>query len=238
MIVFLSMFDKDVFNTLLLFKTWDTYFDNNDPDELWEFMLTNITDILAVMCPLKFKNVFVSKPEWLTDELLSLMEQRNHYVCLAKERGAIVYHKKARFLRNKCNRLVNTAKGDFIRGKLHENKKNPKRFWRQINSLLSTDNVSNVYHQIVDPNTGELCVPNLESEIINTYYATVGSNILENHVGTETWDFGTQRVNHDVGIDFDEITEGEVDIQSLILRLVNRAVSNKSTLMFLKLPLS
>ena len=156
-------FNKDVFTELLTNTDWGEYADNTNPNELWDILLTNILNILSVMCPLKYKNVFVSKPEWLTNDILQLMNQRNYYVNLAKSRGALLYYQLSRFLRNKCNKLVNTAKGNYIRNKLEENKKNPKRFWRQVNSLLSTENNNNSYQQLINPDTGELSIPGTES---------------------------------------------------------------------------
>ena len=204
-------FNKDRFNELLQNSSWDNFLEITDPNELWEIMSTNITAILSIMCPLRYKNVFVSKPEWLTDELLTLMKDRNHYVKLAKERGAVIYSKLSRFLRNKCNKLVNNAKGDFIRNKLNENKKDPKRFWYQINSLLSGGNTLTNCYQLLDPETGDLCQAGTESELIHTHYATVGSNILLNHQGTEPWDYDTIRVRNNNGIYFDEIDQFEVE---------------------------
>ena len=204
-------FNKDIFNELLLNKPWDNFPRITDPDEIWDIMLSNITEILSVMCPLKCKNVFVTKPEWLTDEMLTLMNERNYYVKLAKERGALLYYKLSRFLRNQCNKLVNAAKGEFIRNKLYENRKHPKRFWRQIKCLLSTTKDSQLFQQLIDPETGDLCKPGLESNVINSHYATIGSNILENHRGTEPWDYGTTRLYDDNGIRFDDVATCEVE---------------------------
>ena len=89
--------------------------------------------------------------------------------------------------------MVNASNGDFIINKLQENKKNPKRFWRQINSLLSTEKDSNTYQQLLNPESDDLCVPGTESEVSNTHNATVGSKILEKHDGLEPWDYGTTR---------------------------------------------
>ena len=204
-------FDKDSFVQLLLNSAWATYFDQSDPDELWNILYTNITDILSIMCPLKYKNVFVNKPDWLTQDIMELMNQRNYYVKLAKERGAEIYYKLSRFLRNKCNKIVNSAKGKFIRDKLHENKKHPKRFWREIHSLLSSKKDQNAYQELIDPETDELCAVGTESGVINTYYANIGSKILRNHTGVEPWDHGTDRRYNMGGFSFDEIDAGELE---------------------------
>ena len=180
--------DKDIFNNMLDNCLWENFLEIKNPDTLWDIMLTNITDILSVMCPLKYRNVFVSKPEWITDDLLALMNQRNCYVKLAKEPGAEVYYKLARFLRNKCNKLVNCVEGDFIRNKLTENKKHPKRFWRQINALISPSTGYQTDQYLIDPETGKDCPPGSESDVINRYYASVGMKILANHQGNEPWD--------------------------------------------------
>ena len=205
-------FNKDAFKDLLINSSWDSYHEVTDQDELWDIMLTNITDILSVMCPLKCRSVFVNKPDWLSDDLLACMGQRNHYVKLAKECNALVYIKLSRFLRNKCNKMVNLAKGNFIRAKLQGNKKHPKRFWREINSLITTKSDTITDNRLIDPETGDLCNAGLESEVINRFYANVGSNILRTHVGVEPWDYGTVRHRNNDGIVFDEIDEFEVDL--------------------------
>ena len=145
------------------------------------------------------------------DDMMVMMNERNRYVKLARERGAVIYHKMARFLRNKCNKLVTTAKGDFIRNKLHENKKVPKRFWRQINTLLSPSGDTHPNHRILNPDTGEYSSAGVECEIINNHYATVGSKTLANHNGENPWDFGTNKILDCNGTEFDEIDQGEVE---------------------------
>ena len=50
-------------------------------------------------------------------------------------------------LRNKVNAVVDKAKGDFIRQKLNQNTKNPKKFWQSIKELIKTDidvDISNI----------------------------------------------------------------------------------------------
>ena len=204
-------FHKDNFNALLLNKNWAEFYNITDPDELWEIMQTNIFDILSVMCPIKIKSIFADKPEWLTDELLGLMKQRNLYVKLSREKGAVLYYQLSRFLRNKCNKMVNSAKGDFIKPKLEESKKHPKNFWRQINSLITVKKNNDVYHQLNDPETDDLCVSGTECDVINLHYANIGSNILKDHVSDRAWDYGTHRLENDNGIEFDEIVLWEVE---------------------------
>ena len=174
-------------------------------------MSTNLNEILSIMCPLKFKNIFINKPDWLTQDIMELMNHRNHYVKLSNERGAEIYFRLSRFLRNKCNKVVNAAKGRFIQDKLNENRKHPKRFWREINCLLSSKKDNDSRHQLINPDTGDLCAVGTESDVINYHYANVGSIILRNHDGIEPWDFGTARHNNVNGIVFDEIVDGELE---------------------------
>ena len=107
--------------------------------------------------------------------------------------------------------MVNRAKGDFIKTKLEESKKHPKIFWRQINSLITVKNNNDVYHQLNDPETDDLCVTGTECDVINLHYANVGSNILKDHVSDRAWDYGTHRLENDNGIEFDEIVLWEVE---------------------------
>ena len=107
---------------------------------------------------------------------------------------------------------MNTAKGSFIRARLHENKKHPKRFWREMNSHITNNTDLDVDHRLINRATGNLCNNGMESELIKSFYANVGSNILRTHTGVEPWDYGTTRHHNNNGIVFDEIDEAEVDL--------------------------
>ena len=185
-------FDPKAFETLLKNSTWDPYDACEDPDECWEIIEEKISQILSIMCPLKLKRVFTARPEWLTSELLEFMNERNRYTALSKRTGAVLYFKISRYLRNQCNSMINKAKGEYIKGKLAENVRDPKRFWRDINCIISPKQTSTEHERLLDPVSNCLVDHGIESDLINSYYANIGSNILRESCSGRSWDYDKQ----------------------------------------------
>ena len=63
-------YDPKAFKTLVEQINWDILLNDCTTDMMWQCIMTEICNILAVMCPLKTFKVPVSTPEWLTEEII------------------------------------------------------------------------------------------------------------------------------------------------------------------------
>ena len=80
-------------------------------------------------------------------------------------------------LRNKITKLIFTEKRNVIMRKLNLNRKNPKKFWREIKSLLKGNESGMANHRIFDTDRGELVISGGEAVFINEFYVNVGRTV-------------------------------------------------------------
>ena len=149
-------------------------FQCESPDELWDILYARIMAILSIMCP--FKNILVreDKTPWFTNEIFECIRKRAHYVMLFRKTGNGDIFQISKFFRNKCNKLIRGAKSKYIKESLNENRNNPKKFWRTLNSILKNQTPTNINFEFVNPETKKI-VPNTETpDFLNDFYAKVG----------------------------------------------------------------
>ena len=62
-------YNKTLFQSLLQQYDWERYFNETDPNVLWEIIFDIITHQLSVMCPLKKIRITSNAPPWLTPHI-------------------------------------------------------------------------------------------------------------------------------------------------------------------------
>ena len=80
---------------------------------MWLCVLTKICNILAIMCPLKTFKIPVSRPEWLMDEIITCINDRNKFVGLYKRTGSPDFLVLSKYLRTKITKLIFVQKAFF-----------------------------------------------------------------------------------------------------------------------------
>ena len=118
-------------------------------------------------------------PAWLTPELLNLKKDRDYFFKKAKITGDDRDWFEARNLRNRTNIAIRAAKAEYIKDQLHENKDNPKKFWKLINSENSEN--SKTLFNFVNPDTGILRQQEEIPDLINNYFSEIGPKLAKCH---------------------------------------------------------
>ena len=70
-------YDKGVFDGTLKNQDWTLFETSIDPTELWNCFSKNVSEALDTLCPIKSLKVVDHKPEWLTNDLLIRMRERD-----------------------------------------------------------------------------------------------------------------------------------------------------------------
>ena len=70
-------YDREIFNSLLQLQDWTAFEVAGDPHILWDCFFGNLENTLNKICPLKVLKVVDNKPEWLTNDLLTRIRQRD-----------------------------------------------------------------------------------------------------------------------------------------------------------------
>ena len=160
-------------------KDWDIFYNSENVDTQWEILYNNIIRILDDMIPVRTFKFAKSKPAWLVGEVLELMKDRDRALKKAtrtKKKDDKIY---ARQIRNKTNILIRNAKNNFVKEKLNNYSDNPKKFWKQIKSVMPTTGLNSPIILLDDQ--GSKLNNLVAANLINDYFTNIGS-VLANKI--------------------------------------------------------
>ena len=179
-------YDKNTFCSLLSNDDWVFFYKERDPNILWDLLLEKINTHLSIMCPIKYIKVSTNKPFWLSHHIFESINDRNNQYKNAKLTNDPDDLSRARQARNRTNKLINSAKEDFIKDSLENSRNDPKRFWRiKNNSLLKKSNGS---EEINLTNSDGVCLTAKDScAFMNEYLTSFGVNLKQQFAGDPTY---------------------------------------------------
>ena len=157
-----------MFVAFLLNCNWQECDSSSDPDTLWDISDLNIRESLDKICPIKQIKVPITRPKWLTNEIVSLMRDRDKMFSHARRTNNQDSWIMARFLRNRVEMDIIKTKSNYITTQLNESKNNPKRFWRSIREVLPQRNTSIIKRLTDTENNSKIEKDRLPS-FINTF---------------------------------------------------------------------
>ena len=169
-------YDKGVFDGTLKNQDWTLFETSIDPTELWNCFSKNVSEALDTLCPIKSLKVVDHKPEWLTNDLLIKMRERDKAFRKARRTKCQADWTIARNLRNSLCMDIKTSKSNIIKGKLDRYNNNPKEFWSEINKILPNAQDS-MLKSIHDKNLGKTFKDMDLNTYINDYFANIGSKL-------------------------------------------------------------
>ena len=111
-------YDQNVLQNNLLAKNWNVLYTNNDVNQTWDIMLTNIMSTIDNMCPLKKYKVAKAKEPWVTNEILEMIKDKDRLLRRAKNKNTENDWILARNARNNTNYQIRRAKANFIQDNL------------------------------------------------------------------------------------------------------------------------
>ena len=202
-------YNHQIFKALMEQKDWDTLFHNSNAELIWDCILREVCDILAIMCPLKTFKIPICRPDWLTNEIIACIDDRNKCVAIFRSTGCQEYLVLSKYLRTKITKLIFKEERKVIMTKLNLNRKNPKKFWREINTLIKGDKSINDNCRILNMDTGELIQVGKESSYINEFYVRVGETVHDMMVADDLYPLNEIEMPEDI-LGFDPFTIDEV----------------------------
>ena len=165
--------DLQQFTDYLSQYEW-TDFAINDIDICWDIIYNRIMAAADHLCPIREFNFSNDKPNWLTNDLIAIMKERDR--CLLQFSACKTEENKAKMrrARNLANISIKMARADYIKEQLNTHKNDPKKFWKRIaeiipNSKSSTSDFSNIH----DDDNNIISQGNLASHI-NHFFSDIG----------------------------------------------------------------
>ena len=166
-------FDRDIFKELLAEMGWEDFYSISDPEEAWNYILERVTPVLDKMCPLKHFYIKNYRPDWMSDELIEQIKDRDYFYRRAKKTGDKDSWNVAKYLRNLTNSNIRQAKRAFILRELRENENNCKKFWKIIREEIPSDKASNRRDIILHSRGNQIQRENV-AHFINDYFINIG----------------------------------------------------------------
>ena len=172
-------FDEETFTDLLLREDWTFVYENRSLDETWDGFYKKVENILDDYCPIKKFRFRHDKPEWMSNELIEFIKDRDTAMKKAAKIKREEDKKIARNIRNFTNNLVRNAKANYIKEQLEHNKSDPKKFWHSIRNVIPKNN--NCSGRIIELKSqlGETIPSHMLANHINHYFANVGPTLAE-----------------------------------------------------------
>ena len=160
---------------------------------MWEIWKNLFLEVLDKHAPLQHKKIRSNKVPWMTSDIKKLMNTRDNF-----KRKAIVTNNENDWLifkttRNKVNIELRNAKKAYYSLKIADQKFNPKKAWKSINSLLGRQNKPTVINEL---RVGENNFTNHEdiAEGFNEYFSNIGPNLASN-IDSSNYNFETHVKN-------------------------------------------
>ena len=183
-------FDKEEFgNRLRNVADWGDLCKMSDPNCAWDFMLRHITTILDELCPIKTFHIKNYRPDWMTDELIEQIKDRDYFYRKAKATGDEDAWNIAKYLRNVTNSHIRSSKREFILNELKKNEDDAKKFWKIIKKVIPSKHTSSQDILLKD-NEGTKLDKCQVADYINDFFIDVGKPDLSNslHEGQHATD--------------------------------------------------
>ena len=169
--------DMKLLGTILDNLDWTDFENSTDPNFKWKFIKKSVSNVIEIMCPLK--RIFVSKkqPPWLTKDIFRLMNDRERLSRLFRNTGDSDVLRQFKVARNMVTQSIREARNSYINMTLMRNKNNPRKFWRIISGIYSSNENVEYDGEFIDPVSGIPVPVDSVSLFLNDYFANIGSHL-------------------------------------------------------------
>lgn len=195
---------------------WNRLWVVNDVQKACDIFNSLVLSVVEKHAPLGTHRVSTKKPQWVNDELLKAVKERDYFKKVAADSKRVSDWANFKKKRNSVNRLKSELKSYFYNNKLREEQSNPKRLWNTIKDLLHSKNNTTKIHS-VKSNEGIQVTNNKEiANNFNKFFVTIGSTLAKNF-SSSTVDINVPSINNT--LNFKRITPSQVS--KILLSLKN-----------------
>lgn len=147
-------------------------------DDAWNFLYSEFMGVINKHAPWKTKRVKGRHLPWIKGELISLFKQRDEAWKRYRTTKDLSDWNIYKCLRNKCKTFTRNAKSNYYKDSLSTDFKNPKQFWRKINTIMNRPAGSPITH--LNINNEIIREPQLVADAFSQHFSKVGSSFTYN----------------------------------------------------------
>lgn len=175
-------FDEAAFRADISDLDYNQIFCDNDPDRIWCRQYAHILAKINACCPLHTLRISKSRPKYLTDDILTLMQERDFAFKVACKENSVTGWRIARTLQASVARELRIAKRQYILRQLDLAKGDWKKFWHLMNSSFFPKAATQIT-EFYDQQKGDLLEGARAANKIN-YFCTVSVELSNKFIGT------------------------------------------------------
>ena len=131
----LKHYNCDVFKEKLSEVDWNPIFTTDDVNEAWSYFKTKFLLILDSLVPLKEIRIKHSSEEWMTQEILDKMKERDYWLQKHRQERHSNYFEKYKMCRNIVTKLTRNAKQNYMTEQIEKDKGDSKKIWNHLKNL-------------------------------------------------------------------------------------------------------
>ena len=187
-------YNKEEFQDMLRSHEWNHFFSIEDPNICWNLFYDRIIETLDEFCQEKtFKISSYSEP-WMNKEIMERIIDKDKSLKKAKRTNSFEDWDEAKRQRNNVGMLVDRAKSNYLENEFLLTKKDPKKFWRNIYSVIPKKKQSKKGQIRLKDDSGKDIDENRTAEYINDFFTNIGPKLAKKF--DKEWDyFGSESEN-------------------------------------------
>ena len=151
--------------------------DIEDPNECWEELHKIIVKAANALCPIQSFKIRDNTAPFLNKELIELQKDRDYFV----NKADVSMEPGDRFIANcmvkRARTEVRKAKADYYKVQVFKHKKNPRKFWIELQSIESKSRLE--VNNINNDETGERIEARELPDKVNKYFAAIGPKLAK-----------------------------------------------------------
>ena len=188
-------YTKEVFQENLLNSNWEDFFNNDDPNWLWDFMYKTILANIEPMCPMKSFKVAGFKEPWMTNEAIEAIKDKDRALNRAKRTKNAEDWEQAKRVRNRVGRDIENLRADYLKNQQEAHKTDPKKFWKSIVAIFpgKKEGQAGIWLKTQE---GKNIDPNDTAGYINSFFTNIGPELAKNYKGN--WNYFGETVQDSI----------------------------------------
>ncbi|XDV21754.1 hypothetical protein PO909_026778 [Leuciscus waleckii] len=184
----------------------------------WDYFKLTFTSICDKHTPIKRLRISGKNNPWFNDTVSTFIKQRNAAWAKAKNSNNSLDWISYRALRNKCTKLIKSAKRDYYLSAINENLNNPIKFWK----LVKSTSVSNLSFKFPDHlKANHIVVKGKEAiaDTLNSYFISVGSTSESTNSSVNTSKETAESIQHCLSQSFNFVPITTAQVHEALLKL-------------------
>ena len=173
-------YSSKLFQELLEEIDWTSLYNIKDPNIAWNFVISKIIHCLDLLCPKKKFKINKYKEHWMNRDIMEIIIDKDLALKKAKASGKMEDFLLAKQLKKEAGKIIQKAKQNYLENEFENSKGDPKKFWKNIYSILPKSKLENnkdIIH--LKNNEGKNIDVEETSNFINDFFINIGPNLAK-----------------------------------------------------------